>query len=47
MADEEGISGLYAGTQIAADDLAGRRIGAQVGKQAYALAERYFAGTAR
>lgn len=46
-ANEEGISGLYAGTQIAADDLAGRRIGTQVGKQAYALAKRYFAGTAR
>jgi hypothetical protein len=47
LANEEGISGLYAGTQIAADDLAGRKIGAQVGKQAYALAKRYFAGTAR
>jgi hypothetical protein len=45
-ADEEGISGLYAGTQIAADDFAGRRIGSRVGKQAWALAERYFAGTA-
>jgi hypothetical protein len=47
MADQEGISGLYAGTQIAVDDLAGRRLGAQVGKQAWALAQRYFAGTAR
>jgi len=47
IADEEGISGLYAGTQIAADDLAGRRLGSQVGKQAWARAERYFAGTAR
>jgi len=46
-ADEEGISGLYAGTQIAADDVAGRRLGSQVGKQAWARAERYFAGTAR
>jgi hypothetical protein len=46
-ADEEGSSGLDAGTQIAADDLAGRRIGSQVGKQAWALAERYFAGTVR
>jgi Na+-translocating ferredoxin:NAD+ oxidoreductase RnfD subunit len=46
-ADEEGISGLYAGTQIAADDVAGRRLGAQVGKRAWALAQRYFAGTAR
>jgi Na+-translocating ferredoxin:NAD+ oxidoreductase RnfD subunit len=46
-ADEEGIAGLDAGTQIAADDLAGRRIGSRVGKQASALAERYFAGTVR
>ena len=46
-ADEAGLSRLYAGTETAADDLAGRRIGSKVGKQAWALAERYFAGTAR
>jgi len=46
-ANEAGLSGLYAGTQIAPDDLAGRRIGSKVGKQAWALAERYFSGTAR
>jgi hypothetical protein len=46
-ADQEGISGLYAGTQIAADDVAGRRLGSQVGRRAWALARRYFAGTAR
>jgi hypothetical protein len=46
-ADEEGISGLYAGTQFAADDHAGLRLGARVGKSAWALAQRYFAGTAR
>jgi hypothetical protein len=46
-ADEAGLSGLYAGTQIAADDFAGRRLGSKVGKQAWALAERYFAGTVR
>jgi len=46
-ADEEGISGLYAGTQIPADDVAGRRLGSRVGRQAWALAERYFSGTAR
>jgi hypothetical protein len=46
-ADEAGLSGLYAGTQIAADDFAGRRIGSTVGKRAWALAERYFAGTVR
>ncbi|MDX6436293.1 MAG: hypothetical protein QOK34_1127, partial [Gaiellaceae bacterium] len=46
-ADEAGLSGVYAGTQIAADDLAGRRLGLTVGKHAFALAERYFAGKAR
>jgi hypothetical protein len=46
-ADQEGLSGLNAGTQIAADDIAGRRLGSRVGKQDWALAERYFAGTAR
>ena len=46
-ADEEGISGLYAGTQIAADDGAGRRVGSQVGKLAWARAQRYFAGGVR
>jgi hypothetical protein len=46
-ADEEGLFALYAGTQVAADDVAGGRLGARVGKQAWALAERYFTGTAR
>jgi ASPIC and UnbV/FG-GAP-like repeat len=47
LADEEGISGLYAGTQIAADDAAGGRIGSKVGKQAWGLAQRYFTGSVR
>jgi hypothetical protein len=47
LADEEGLSGLYGGTQIAADDAAGRRIGSQVGTRAWALAGRYFSGTVR
>jgi len=47
LADQEGISGLYAGTQTAPDDLAGRRLGSKVGKEAWALARRYFAGTVR
>jgi hypothetical protein len=47
VAEEAGLSGLYAGTQIPADDAAGRRVGSAVGKKAWALAERYFAGTAR
>jgi hypothetical protein len=46
-ANEAGLSGVYEGTQIAADDVAGRRIGSTVGKHAWALAERYFAGTVR
>jgi hypothetical protein len=45
-ADEEGLAGLYAGTQIPADDSAGRRLGSRIGKAAWALAERYFAGKA-
>ncbi|HEX9379747.1 MAG TPA: hypothetical protein VF872_09165, partial [Gaiellaceae bacterium] len=46
-ADQAGSSRIYGGIHIAADDFAGRRIGSRVGKQAWALAERYFAGTAR
>jgi hypothetical protein len=46
-ADQAGISRIYGGIHIAADDFAGRRIGSRVGKQAWALAERYFAGTVR
>jgi hypothetical protein len=46
-ADDAGISRLYGGIHISADDLAGRRIGAACGRQAWALAARYFAGTAR
>jgi hypothetical protein len=46
-ADQAGISRIYGGIHIPADDFAGRRIGSQVGKRAWALAERYFRGTAR
>ncbi len=46
-ADQAGISRIYGGIHIAADDFAGRRIGSRVGKEAWALAERYFTGTAR
>ncbi|MEN3312006.1 MAG: hypothetical protein V7645_1335, partial [Actinomycetota bacterium] len=46
-ADQAGLSRIYGGIHIAADDFAGRRIGSRVGKQAWTLAERYFAGTAR
>jgi len=46
-ADQAGISRIYGGIHIVADDFAGRRIGSRVGEQAWALAKRYFAGTAR
>jgi hypothetical protein len=46
-ADQAGVSRIYGGIHIPADDFAGRRIGSRIGKQAWALAERYFSGTAR
>ncbi len=46
-AGQDGLAGVTTGTQTAADDLAGRRLGSRVGKQAWQLARRYFAGTAR
>jgi hypothetical protein len=46
-ADQAGMSRLYMGIHITADDLEGRRIGAQCGSEAWALATRYFDGTAR
>ena len=46
-ADQAGVSRLYGGIHIAADDLGGRRIGSQCGKEALALALRYFEGSAR
>jgi ASPIC and UnbV/FG-GAP-like repeat/Domain of unknown function (DUF6851) len=46
-ADQAGISRIYGGIHIPADDFAGRRIGSELGKRAWALAERYFSGTAR
>jgi len=45
-ADQAGLSRLYGGIHISADDLTGRRIGSQCGKDAWALAERYYAGQA-
>ena len=46
-ADQAGISRLYGGIHIAADDFEGRTIGSQCGLAAWALAQRYYAGTAR
>jgi hypothetical protein len=45
-ADEAGISRIWSGIHITADDFEGRKIGAVVGVDAYALALRYFDGTA-
>jgi hypothetical protein len=46
-ADDAGLSRLYGGIHIPADDLRGRVLGARCGTDAWALARRYFAGTAR
>ncbi len=44
-ADQAGISRLHGGIHIEADDLEGRRIGSEVGSDAWALAQTYFDGT--
>jgi hypothetical protein len=46
-ADDAGISRLYGGIHIPSDDFEGRKVGAACGKQAWALALRYFEGSAR
>jgi hypothetical protein len=46
-ADDAGVSRLYGGIHIPADDFAGRKLGSECGKGAWALAQRYFDGTAR
>jgi hypothetical protein len=45
-ADEAGISRLYGGIHVPADDFPGRIMGAEVGVAAWELAQQYFAGTA-
>ena len=45
--DQAGISRLFGGIHIAADDLAGRSIGSTCGKEAWTLARTYFDGSAR
>jgi hypothetical protein len=45
-ADQAGISRLYGGIHISADDFAGRRIGSDCGLAAWALAQAYWDGTA-
>ncbi|MGH9229889.1 MAG: vanadium-dependent haloperoxidase [Acidimicrobiales bacterium] len=46
-ADQAGISRIFGGIHIPADDFAGRRMGSVCGRDAWALAERYFGGDAR
>lgn len=46
-ADQAGVSRLFGGIHISADDFGGRRIGSQCGKEAWALAQNYYDGTAR
>jgi hypothetical protein len=43
-ADQAGVSRIYGGIHIPADDYAGRRLGATCGRDAWALAQRYYAG---
>ncbi len=43
-ADEAGVSRLYGGIHVPADDLEGRRIGARVGADAWRHVQQYFSG---
>ncbi len=45
-ADQAGLSRIFGGIHIPEDDFAGRRMGAICGKDAWALAQTYFAGSA-
>jgi hypothetical protein len=45
-ADQAGISRLFGGIHISADDFTGRRLGSQCGREAWALALHYYDGTA-
>jgi hypothetical protein len=45
-ADQAGRSRLFGGIHISQDDLTGRVVGSQCGMAAWALAQRYYAGTA-
>jgi hypothetical protein len=46
-ADQAGLSRLYMGIHVAADDFAGRHIGAECGEAAWSMALSYFDGSAR
>jgi hypothetical protein len=45
-ADQAGVSRLFGGIHIPADDFKGRLIGSECGKDAWSLAQQYYAGTA-
>jgi hypothetical protein len=45
-ADLAGTSRLFGGIHIQSDDFNGRIIGSECGKDAWALAQQYYAGTA-
>ena len=44
-ADQAGLSRIWGGIHVSADDLTGRRAGAQCGKSAWLLANKYFDGS--
>ena len=44
-ADQAGLSRLWGGIHVGADDVTGRRLGAEAGRKAWALAREYFDGT--
>ncbi len=44
-ADQAGLSRLWGGIHVPVDDLTGRRIGSQVGRNAWELARQYFDGS--
>lgn len=45
-ADESGLSRLYGGIHVPADDIPGRIMGSKIGKQAFLEAKQYFEGRA-
>ncbi|NNK92266.1 MAG: vanadium-dependent haloperoxidase [Acidimicrobiia bacterium] len=45
-ADQAGVSRLYGGIHVPADDLEGRKMGYEIGRAAWDLAQEYFEGTA-
>jgi hypothetical protein len=45
-ADDAGRSRIYGGIHVPADDFAGRKLGSLCGREAWALAQRYFEGDA-